>query len=238
MSNRSEACQRILHEIDSRLCSGDRREHEWWVLVRTMRATGMKVTPVNELYAIREFVHDDGCFALPVDERTEIEDRFRTCLEAAKKDFPFFHVEVINVPAGVADFRFAARTGERLPDLNQNQRSIAKVFGIPEEKYQLEIQAKLYGEERYRLFAERFWAFVMEAGKAYSLDSVNVVYDVAAGKFYCELKSVGSTRRAAFAAEVISLPIERGDREGILRAKDAVKVWLEEVLGSLTPAHI
>ena len=238
MSNRSEACDRILSELESRLCSGNkaRREHEWWMLVRTMRAEKMPVE--SALYAIRDVVHNDDCFALVREERTEIENRYRQCLEAAKRDFPFFHVEVINVPAGVADFRFAARTGERLPDLNENQRSIAKVFGIPEEKYQLEIQAKLYGEERYRLFAERFWAFVMEAGKAYSLNSADVVYDVAAGKFYCELKSVGSTRRAAFAAEVISLPIERGDREGILRAKDAIKVWLEEILGSLTPAHI
>lgn len=237
MSNRSESGGLVLHEIESRLCSGARREAEWRTLVRTMRKMGVKMMPVNDLYYIRELVHDESCFALSPEERTEIVTRYRECLQAAKKEFPFLNVEVINVPAGVADFRFAARTDERLPGLNENQKSIAKAFGIPEEKYQLEVQAKLYGEERYRLFAERFWTFVMEAGESYSLDSVEVMYDVAAGKFYCELKSDGSTRRAAFAAEVISVPIERGDKEGILRARDAVKVWLEEVLGRLAPAH-
>jgi hypothetical protein len=199
---------------------------------------GMKMMPVNDLYFIRELVHDESCFALSPDERTEIVTRYRECLQAAKREFPFLNVEVINVPARPADFTLAARAGEPLQGLNENQRSIARLFGIPEEKYQREVQAKFYGEERYRLFAERFWAFAMEAGKPYSLDSIEVVYDVAAGKFYCELKSDGSTRRAAFAADVISVPIERGDREGILRARDAVKVWLEEVLGSLAPAHI
>jgi hypothetical protein len=205
-------------------------------------------------HAIQEFLSDQAGRGAPVpqssrplseeylelrpEQRTEIDNRYRQCLEAAKREFPFLNVEVINVPARPADFTFAARAGEPLPGLNENQRSIARVFGIPEEKYQREVQAKLYGEERYRLFAERFWAFVMEAGKTCSLNSVDVVYDVAAGKFYCELKSDGSTRRAGFTAEVISAPIERGDREGILRAKDAVKVWLEEVLGHLTSARI
>jgi hypothetical protein len=201
----------------------------------------------NAQFAIRELLSNqagrgaptprsrrDEYFGLPLEERTEIDKRYRECLEAAKREFPYgFHIDVINVPARVADLRFAARSGEPLPALNENQRSIAKSFGIPEEKYQQEVQAKLYGEERYRLFAERFWDFVMEAGRSYPLESAQVVYDVAAGRFYCELTSDGITRRGAFAAEVISAPIERGDWEGILGAKEAVKVWLEQVLGRL-----
>jgi len=252
MSNRSETCERILHEIESRLCSGNKRENEWRTLARTMRAQKMRLDIAQ--HAMQVFLGDhqagsgiplpqpagglsDKYPVLQFGERTEVDNRYRECLEAARREFPFLNIEVINVPARPADFAFAARTDERLPGLNENQRSIAKVFGIPEEKYQLEVQAKLYGEERYRLFAERFWAFVMDAGKSYSLDSVDVVYDVAAGKFYCELKSDGGARRAAFAADVISVPIERGDKEGILRARDAVKVWLEEVLGRFAPAH-
>jgi len=251
MADRSQACGRILHELESRLCSGNKvlRERRWWMLLHTMRL--QKVRPDDARNAISELLSVTGGRGTPPQqslwdeycgllerERREIDDRYRECLEAAKGEFPYvFHIDVINVPTGVADLKFAARTGEPLPGLNENQRSIARIFGIPEAKYQLEVQAKLYGEERYRLFAERFWDLVMQAGKSYPLESAEVVYDVACGKFYCELTCDGITRRAAFAAEVISAPIERGDREGILGAKEAVKVWLEEILGRLAPTR-
>jgi len=196
-----------------------------------LSVTGGRGTPPQQS------LWDEYCGLLEGEQR-EIDDRYGECLEAAKREFPYlFHIDVINVPARVADLKFAARTGEPLPGLNENQRSIARIFGIPEAKYQLEVQAKLYGEERYRLFAERFWDLVTQAGKSYPLESAEVVYDVASGKFYCELRCDGITRRAAFAAEVISTPIERGDREGILAAKEAVKVWLEEILGRLSPTR-
>jgi len=198
---------------------------------KLLSVTGGRGTPPQQS------LWDEYCGLLEGEQR-EIDDRYGECLEAAKREFPYlFHIDVINVPARVADLKFAARTGEPLPGLNENQRSIARIFGIPEAKYQLEVQAKLYGEERYRLFAERFWDLVTQAGKSYPLESAEVVYDVASGKFYCELRCDGITRRAAFAAEVISTPIERGDREGILAAKEAVKVWLEEILGRLSPTR-
>ena len=255
MPDRSKVCELILQELESRLCSGNNviREREWRTLVRTMRF--LKMRPDNVWDAIQELLSDpagrgvpppqsppqslrDDYSQLPSEERAKIENRYRDCLKAAKRELPYvFYIDVINVPARIADLRFAARGGEPLPGLNENQRSIAKIFGIPEERYQLEVQAKLYGEERYRLFAERFWDLVMQAGKSYSLESVEVIYDAAAGKFYCELKCEGITRRAAFAAEVISAPIEHGDKEGIVRAKEAVKVWLEEILGRLAPTR-
>jgi hypothetical protein len=251
MPELSDASRRVLHEIESRLCSGNKalRERAWWMLVRTLRRQKLKIhdarSAVTELLSVtggrgvppQQSLWDEYC-GLSEGARGAIDNRYRECLEAARREFPYvFHIDVINVPAKMADFRFAAESGEGLPGLNENQRSIARIFGIPEEKYQLEIQAKLYGEERYRLFAERFWDLVMQAGEPYALESAEVVYDVAAGKFYCELNCDGITRRAAFAAEVISAPIERGDREGILAAQEAVKVWLEEVLGRLTPAR-
>jgi len=233
------------------LCSGNKvlLEHRWRMLLHAMRLQkGSPDDPRNAISKLlsvtggrgtppQQSLWDEYCGLLEGEQR-EIDDRYGECLEAAKREFPYlFHIDVINVPARVADLKFAARTGEPLPGLNENQRSIARIFGIPEAKYQLEVQAKLYGEERYRLFAERFWDLVTQAGKSYPLESAEVVYDVASGKFYCELRCDGITRRAAFAAEVISTPIERGDREGILAAKEAVKVWLEEILGRLSPTR-
>jgi len=251
MADRSQACGRILHEVESRLCSGNKvlLEHRWRMLLHAMRLQkGSPDDPRNAISKLlsvtggrgtppQQSLWDEYCGLLEGEQR-EIDDRYGECLEAAKREFPYlFHIDVINVPARVADLKFAARTGDPLPGLNENQRSIARIFGIPEAKYQLEVQAKLYGEERYRLFAERFWDLVTQAGKSYPLESAEVVYDVASGKFYCELRCDGITRRAAFAAEVISTPIERGDREGILAAKEAVKVWLEEILGRLSPTR-
>ena len=233
------------------MCSGNKvlLEHRWRMLLHAMRLQkGSPDDPRNAISKLlsvtggrgtppQQSLWDEYCGLLEGEQR-EIDDRYGECLEAAKREFPYlFHIDVINVPARVADLKFAARTGEPLPGLNENQRSIARIFGIPEAKYQLEVQAKLYGEERYRLFAERFWDLVTQAGKSYPLESAEVVYDVASGKFYCELRCDGITRRAAFAAEVISTPIERGDREGILAAKEAVKVWLEEILGRLSPTR-
>jgi hypothetical protein len=250
MSDLSGAYGRILREMESKLCSGNEadREREWRNLMRLLRRQGFK--PEDALYAIRELLDNragrgmeyhgakDDCFNLPQVERMEIERQYRKCLDAAKMEFPYlFHIDVINVPARVADLRFAARAGEPLPGLNENQRSIAKSFGIPAEKYQQEVQAKLYGEEWHRMVAERFWDLVKQAGEPYRLEPAAVVYDVAAGKFYCELRCEGITQRAPFAAEVISAPIEHGDKEGIARAKEAVEVWLEEILGRLAPTR-
>lgn len=254
MRTQRDVSEQIAQWVKSQLCAGDieTREEHWRSLVRSLRQLGREPESVTdgltELLSVTGGAFGRGSsFPLLHQEyqklghadRGKVDQLYRACLEAAKQDFPYvFHIEVVNVPAKVADLRFASRASEPLPDLNENQRSIAKAFGIPQEKYQREVLAKLYGEERYWLFAARFWAFVMEAGKSYSLDSADVIYDVAAGKFYCELKSNGNTRRAAFAAEIISVPIERGDREGILKAKEAVSVWLEEVLGHLSSVQV
>ncbi len=247
MESRSAACERILREIESKLCSGDQqlREDGWRRLVRSLRQLGY--TPEAVTDAIVKLLGVTGgsvargspvpvlhheYHKLSSTEKREVNDRYKKCLETAKADFPYvFRVQVINVPASPADVLLSERAaGSDLPRLNADQKSLAKAFGIPEEEYARSIVAKQYSEERYRFFAERCWDFLMDAARTHSVDVVDVIYDVSLEKFYCELRQNGYAIRFFLDARLVSEPLQHGDKIGLDKAREAVRFAVEQAL--------
>jgi hypothetical protein len=247
MRTQPGACERILREINSRLCSGVKqlREEHWRSLVYSLRQLGHDPESVTD--AVMELLSVAGgrltrgssirllhreYQKLSTAEREEVEEQYRRCFRAAKADFPqLFHVQVINVPASPADVLLAEQApGNELPRLNADQKSIAKAFGIPDEEYARSVVAKHFSEERYRFYAERCWDFLMDAARAHSVNVVDVIYDVSSGRFYCDLQQNGCTRRFFLDARLVSEPLQHGDKIGLDRAREAIRFAVEEAL--------
>jgi hypothetical protein len=164
-------------------------------------------------------------------ERQSLTKLYADRLEKARRDLPHvFHVQVINVPAAPADFLAERPRGRELPHLNADQKSMAKALGIPEQEYARSVEARQFSEERYRFHAERCWDFLMEAARAHSIDVVDVIYDVSAGRFYCELRQDGDARRFFLDARVVSEPLQQGDRIGLERARQSIQFAVEQAL--------
>jgi hypothetical protein len=247
MHSRSEAVAKILHEIESRLCSGAKqlREDRWRRLVRSLRQLGgspdSPTDSILELLSVTggavargaslPLLHQDYQ-RLSSTEKKEVEGLYKTCLENAKKDFPYvFHVQVINVPAAAADVLLADRApASDLPRLSADQKSIAKAFGIPEEEYARSVAAKYFSEDRYRFYAERCWDFIKDVAETHSVDAVDVIYDVSSERFYCELRRNGFATRFFLDARLVSEPLQRGDKIGLDGAREAIRFATEQAL--------
>ena len=249
MRAQTGVCERILQEINARLCSGAKQvqEDHWRTLVRSLRVGGREPESVAD--ALAEFLSmtggavgrgsttpllHQGYHKLTPAEMNKVEQRYRECLAAAKVEFPHvFYVQVINAPTAPADVWLAERTpGGDLPRLNSEQRSTAKARGIPEREYARSVAAKGFSEERYRFHAERCWDFVKEAARAHSVDVVEVIYDVFSGKFYCDLRQNGRARRLFLDARIVSEPLELGDRVGLEKARNSIRFAVDQALAS------
>ncbi len=167
-------------------------------------------------------------------DRQSLAQEYTRRLQRAKRDLPhLFYVQVINVPASPADALLAARASDNeLPRLNADQKAIAKAFGIPEREYARSEAAKHFSEERYEFYAERCWDFLKDAASRHSVDAVDVIYDVSSGKFYCELQQNGHARRFLLDARLVLEPLERGDRIGLDKAREAIQFAVEQALAA------
>ncbi len=238
-----------MREVESRLCTGAKqlREDHWRRLVRSLRQLGcspespadgmLELLSVSGSPMVRgaplRLLHQDY-HRLPPAEKNEVDERYRTCLESAKKDFPHvFYVRLVNVPTATADVLLAEReSGSDLPRLNADQKSIAKAFGIPEEEYARSVAAKYFSEERYRFYAERCWDFLADAARVHSIDAVDVIYDVSLEKFYCELRQNAFATRFFLDAKLLSEPLQRGDKIGLDKAREAIRFATEQALAA------
>ena len=138
-------------------------------------------------------------------------------------------IKVINVPGSGADWDLAAAVHEdELPELNEDQRSIAKAYGIRERDYRRSELAREIAEARYRRYAQRFGEFLAEAAGSHGVDSAEVVYDLWEDKFYCYLKGVNSSISLRFDAAIITDPLERGDQASLLNAERRVEFGVDE----------
>lgn len=243
------ACEQILQKINSWLCSGakETREEHWRGLVRRLRQLGREPESVTD--AITELLSvTGGAFGrgssfpllhqeyqkLGLADRGKVDQRYGECLKVAKEEFPrVFHVQVINVPTSSADVLLAERVPtNELPRLSADQKSIARAFDIPEQEYARTKAARQLSEERYRLYAERCWDFVMEAARPHSINDVEVIYDVSSGRFYCELRQDGYARRFFLDARLVSEPLLQGDRIGLEKARDSIRFVVDQTLAS------
>ena len=249
MRKQAEISEQVLREIESELCSGtgQSREQRWRRLVLDLRRR--RRDPESAADALTEFLGEKGraygpgsplrwvhrdYHTLPPAERDRLDERYRECLEAAKREFPrIFHVQVINVPSAPADTWLAERIArDQLPRLNADHKSIAKAFDISEEEYARGMAARQISEDRYRLHAERCWDLLMEAARPRSIDAVDVIYDVSSRRFYCELGHDGNAWRFFLDARLISEPLERGDRAGLEKARDSIQFAVDNALVS------
>ncbi len=105
----------------------------------------------------------------------------------------------------------------------------AKEWGIPNDEFARGVLAKQYSAERYSFYAERCWYLLMEAGREHSVDKVDVIYDVSAGKFFCELWRGAVSKRFALDARLVSEPFERGDMAALDHAKESIRFAVEQV---------
>lgn len=149
-------------------------------------------------------------------------------------------IKLINVPGSVANWEHARRAARReLPVLTPEQRSMAKDFGIPEEDYARDVLARRYSESRYRRYTERFARLLAKAARSYSVDSVEITYDGWDNRFHCWMEKNGGTIPIIFDADLVSVPLERGDKDLLLdtekRIKRAVE-WALQPVSAATPS--
>jgi hypothetical protein len=140
-------------------------------------------------------------------------------------------IEVINIPGSVADWKLAEGVAEsKLPELNKDQESIAKAFGIPESDYRRSVLAKQIAEARYRSYAREFGEFLARAAAPHSVQSAEIVYDLWEGKFYCYLKRDSSAIPLRFDANLVTVPLEQGDQNALRQAEKAIQFGVDEAL--------
>lgn len=167
-------------------------------------------------------------------ERESLSNQYAEWLEKAGAEFPYvFHVWVINAPSSPADLLVAEQTpGKMLPRLSSDQKEIARAFDISEQEYRRLKAARQFSEERYRVHAQRCWDFVMEAARRHGVNAADIVYDVSLGKFYCELRQDGQARRFLLDAQLLSEPLEQGDRVGLEKARNSIGFAVDQVFAS------
>ncbi len=138
-------------------------------------------------------------------------------------------IKVINIPGSGADWKLAGTANEdELPELNEDQRSIARAYGIPERDYQRSVLARQIAEGRYRRYAQRFGELLVKAAAPHAVDSAEVVYDLWDDKFYCYLKGTRASIPLRFDATIITDPLERGDQGGLVNAERRVQFGVDE----------
>ena len=148
------------------------------------------------------------------------------------------NIKVINIPGSGADWKLAAAASEdELPELNEDQRSIAKAYGIPERDYRRSVLAREIAEGRYRRYAQRFGELLAKAASSHPVDSAEVVYDLWDDKFYCYLKGVKASVPLRFDATIVTGPLEHGDQGGLLDAERRVRFGVDEAFRASGVAH-
>ena len=139
-------------------------------------------------------------------------------------------VEIINIPVSVADWKFAQQASEqKLPPLTEEQKSIAKGFGISPKEYARSVLARRYAEVRYRTYSEQFRHLLAKAASNYPIRSAEVIYDLWEGMFYCQLRRDDSLASFRVAADLITVPVDRGDLGSLRQAEEAIRVGLRQV---------
>ena len=138
-------------------------------------------------------------------------------------------IQVINVPSSAADRKFAEEVPRtKLPRLTEEQRSLARVLGVSDEEYARGVLGRRNAEDRYRRYAEHLRQLLMKAARSYSVNSAQVIYDGWGHQFSCRLKRRdGGVVPLVFDAAIITVPLERGDENGLLNAERAVKRAVE-----------
>ena len=138
-------------------------------------------------------------------------------------------IRIINIPGSAADWRLAATVNDDgLPELNEDQRSIAKAYGIPERDYRRSVLARQVAEGRYQRYAQRFSELLVKAAAPHAVDSAEVVYDLWEDKFYCYLKGANGPIPLRFDATIVTEALERGDQEGLVSAQRRVQFGVDE----------
>lgn len=144
------------------------------------------------------------------------------------------NVDIINIPGNTADWKWALQVPTRdLPRLTQEQKATAKDFGISEEEYARSVIARQYSEARYRRYAEHFGDLLEKAAKSHDIESVKVIYDGWEDKFHCRLKINKTELPLDFDANIITEPLDRGDKSALLQAQRDLKravEWISQEL--------
>ena len=138
-------------------------------------------------------------------------------------------IKIIKIPSSGADWKRALdRPASELPALSREQKRNAKDYGIPEEEYARNVLSRKYTESRYRRYAEHFGTLLEEAAKSHEIESAEVIYDGWDNKFHCWLKMGGrELPPLVFDADIITVPLERGDQSALLAAKRDLKTGIE-----------
>ncbi|MBI4480240.1 MAG: hypothetical protein HY651_09480 [Acidobacteria bacterium] len=137
-------------------------------------------------------------------------------------------INIINIPSSGADWKRALdQPLSELPVLSKEQKRNAKDFGISEEEYARSVLSRQYTEARYRQYAEHFGTLLVETAKSHGIESAEVTYDGWDDKFHCWLKLNGRDVPLDFDADIITVPIERGDQSALQAAKRDLKTAIE-----------
>jgi hypothetical protein len=100
----------------------------------------------------------------------------------------------------------AAVNDDALPELNEDQRSSAKAYGIPERDYRRSVLARQGADGRYQRYAQRFGELLVKAAAPHAIDLAEVVYDLWEDKFYCYLKGSQAPIPLRFDATIATDP--------------------------------
>ena len=96
--------------------------------------------------------------------------------------------------------------------------------------------ARQIAEGRYQRYAQRFGELLVKAAAPHAIDSAEVVYDLWEDKFYCYLKGAQAPIPLRFDATIVTDPLERGDREGLVNAERRVQFGVDEAFRTFAVA--
>ncbi len=145
------------------------------------------------------------------------------------------NIDLVNIPGNTADWKWALQVRKSgLPRLTQEQKSTAKDFGISEEEYARSVIARQYSEARYRRYAEHFGDLLEKAAESHGIESAKVIYDGWDDKFHCRLKINKTEVPLDFDANIITEPLDRGDKSALLQAQRALKRAVEWTIPELS----